>query len=244
MVIATIIGTLFLVVLAARAATTITNEKEKQSWDTLISTPLGAAPIVVGKTLGNVFALRWVMSLFGVIWAMALYLRPRAIGPAVLMTLTLALLSLFFASTGMFFSLRCRSSTRAMCWTMLVALFVSGGYLMFVQPLTAVMMAARIIDRHHQAAVYAGCAPYLVAWTGMDHRRPSPDQLGTGAFVVALTGYILVGAWLFLNSVRAFDRLAGRPHRKTIAPAPDREPSRAVGFSPEGRLRYSGERLE
>jgi hypothetical protein len=244
-VIATIIGTLFLLVLAARAATTVTNEKEKQCWDTLISTPLSAAAIVLGKTLGNFFALRWVLALFAVIWAMAVYLRPRGIGPALLMTLTLALTSVFFASVGIFFSLRCRSSTRAMCWSMIVSLFVGGGYLMFYEPITWALKAARIIHpRDQQEMVLVGCAPYLVARAGKDLRSRSRDEIGAGAFVAGVSGYFLIGALLLLDNVRAFDRLAGRPHRRTTKPIADRERSHVVGFPPEGELRYSRDSAE
>jgi ABC-type transport system involved in multi-copper enzyme maturation permease subunit len=229
----TVVGSLLLFVLSARAATSVTSEKERQSWDTLLSTPLSAWEIVLGKTLGNVFALRWVLGLMAVMWAMVIVLRPRAVGMALTMACTIAALCPLFVGMGLYFSLRCRSSTRAMCWSVLLTLFVGGGYLFFAAPLGSMLVRTRVIRPRQADSVMAGCAPYLIAWSGNREMRRPPDGIGTLPFLLSVAGYFIVGAGIFVHNVRAFDRLSGRPNRRRAYLPAVGEYRRAAEFSGE-----------
>jgi ABC-type transport system involved in multi-copper enzyme maturation permease subunit len=240
-VLATVVGSLFLLVIAARASTSVTSEKEKQCWDTLISTPLSGWEIVIGKTLGNAFALRWLMALFGVMWAMAVILRSRALVPALLMTLTIALVCPFFVGLGLYFSLRSRNSTRAMCWSLLVSVFVGGGYLMFAAPLTHMLVDARIISWQQQERVHALTPSYLIAWAGIEEMRREPWALGPASFAVIVAVYLGLGACLFLNNILSFDWLVGRPYPSRTTRHSVSERARSVGFTGDEPLIFSGE---
>jgi ABC-type transport system involved in multi-copper enzyme maturation permease subunit len=235
-VLTTVIGSLFLLVLSARAATSVTIEKERQTWETLISTPLTAWEIVIGKTLGNVYALRWLLILMGILWGMAALVRPWVLGSAMLMIGTLSLLSAFFVGMGLFLSLRSRTSTRAMCWSMLISLLVGGGYLLCAAPLTSLMIASGLISRHQEEIILAASVPYLLAWTGMEELHRSNGGLSAAIFSVFVLTYFVFGVCLFLNSVTAFDRIAGRPSRRVWLA--DRELDKVVVLVPKEPLRF------
>ena len=65
-----------LLLLTARAAGSITSEKERDCWVSLISTPLDARQIVKAKILGSLWSLRGLVPFLAVVWLPALLLRP------------------------------------------------------------------------------------------------------------------------------------------------------------------------
>ena len=157
------------------------------------------------------------MALFAVIWGMAVVLRPRAFWSGTLMGLTIMLLCPFFAGMGLFFSLRSRNSTRAMCWSLLVAIFLGGGYLMCTSPLMATLVKMRVINRHQEDVVLIGCASWLVAWPGSD---PPRQQVHTSLYLAGVWSYVVLGVSLSFANVLMFDRLVGRPVRSRYRAGP------------------------
>lgn len=240
-VLTTVMGSLYLLVLAARSSTSVTIEKERQSWETLVSTPLSGWDIVIGKILGNIYALRWLLVLMCILWGMAVALRPLALVSAILMMTTIALVCPFFVGMGLFLSLSCRTSTRAMCWSMLVSLFVGGGYALCAEPLIDMFITIGFIGRQGRGPILGPSVPYLLAWAGMEEMHRPPRVLSVAAFAVFVAIYCVLGVCLLLNNVVAFDRLAGRPSRWTQVWQSNREFQKVVVLTPEEPLRFPSE---
>jgi hypothetical protein len=108
--------------LAARSATSITLEKEKQTWASLLVTPMDGGELVGGKLLGAFWGLRWLVLLY--VGFLALGLAAGAIHPLAgtySAFLTAASLG-FVAALGITTSLRLGSSVAAVAATLLALL--------------------------------------------------------------------------------------------------------------------------
>jgi ABC-type transport system involved in multi-copper enzyme maturation permease subunit len=109
-------------VLAARSATSITLEKEKGTWASLLVTPMDGGELVGGKLMGALWGLRWL----GLLYAgfLVLGLTAGAIHPlgGIYSALLTAASLGFVAALGIMMSLRSRSSLGALASTLLVLL--------------------------------------------------------------------------------------------------------------------------
>ena len=101
-----------LLLLTARAAGSITSEKERDCWVSLISTPLEARQIVKAKILGSLWSLRGLVPFLAVVWLPALLLRPSYFWGIAFSLLDLGILAAFTATLGVYCSL-CSKSTLA-----------------------------------------------------------------------------------------------------------------------------------
>ncbi len=110
----TILESLGLLLAAAWASNSIAAEREKETWTTLVSTPLEAREIVFGKLAGSLYAARATFVPLALVWFLAAISEPRFI-PAILLTL-IGLLAAAAAGSmlGIFFSFWCASATRAL----------------------------------------------------------------------------------------------------------------------------------
>lgn len=115
----TLVACFLLVAVAARAATSISNEKDHQTFDALLTTPLPGSNILFAKWVGNIVGVRW-----GWAWLGAIYGLGVVTGGLDMVALPLLVLAwLCYASAGsamgLWFSLVSRSSLRATVWTLL-----------------------------------------------------------------------------------------------------------------------------
>jgi ABC-type transport system involved in multi-copper enzyme maturation permease subunit len=115
----TILACLALVGVGLRAAYSIRVEREKETFDTLLTTPLTNVDILWGKWLGAVLSARWALVWLAVVWGLALLFG--GVHPFALPLMLFAWLAFAAgaASVGLWFSVICRSSLRAAVCTML-----------------------------------------------------------------------------------------------------------------------------
>lgn len=115
--------TLWFLSVAGASASSITVERERDTWISLISTPLTGGEILRGKMLGAVWGLRGFLALLGVMWLAGLLLgaiHPLAMLGAIAIV---AVLTWFVAALGMHQSLKAKWTARAL-WTTLAILFL------------------------------------------------------------------------------------------------------------------------
>jgi hypothetical protein len=117
-----------LLLLAARGATSITTEKERDTWTALLGTPLEASEIILAKFWGTLYAGRWMLPLLGFLWLLGAIAYPYAVIGIPLVAVTIAILASFFSAVGVAFSLRCANSTRSLGATLAVCVVLGGGY--------------------------------------------------------------------------------------------------------------------
>jgi ABC-type transport system involved in multi-copper enzyme maturation permease subunit len=193
----------------ARAATCVSLERERGTWESLLTTPCNTGEIITAKLLGCLFSTRWVWLLVGLLWVLGVVsgqLRPAAFVGTVLLVTMLAVCA---ATVGLLLSLRLKSSLRALTTAMALGLVLSGGYLLCTLPLLMPLGGAK----EPPFWLLAPCVPFLLITSmllGIENLPNSPQMIAAcglgGAFyaVTALTAFLIVWRW--------FDRLAGRSH--------------------------------
>jgi ABC-type transport system involved in multi-copper enzyme maturation permease subunit len=133
-IITAILYVLMALMLAAAAATGFTMEREKDTWVSLISTPLDDWEIVTGKILGAFWRVRGLLVTLLMIWLIGMVsgaVHPLGFLAVVVLS---SLYTLFISLVGICFSLRCKSSVRSMTATIGVLFFLNGGYLFCCVP--------------------------------------------------------------------------------------------------------------
>jgi ABC-type transport system involved in multi-copper enzyme maturation permease subunit len=127
-------GCLTLLAIAVRASNKISGERDKQTLDTLLTTPLSSRSILFAKFVGSMWGAR-----MGFLWLVATWLVALVTGglhPIALPLLLAAWLAYasFAATLGLWFSTICRSSLRATVFSVLALLGVGGGHIALCLP--------------------------------------------------------------------------------------------------------------
>lgn len=116
------IACMMIVVVALRAAGSISNERDRQTLDTLLTIPVASRAIVFAKWAGSLLCVRKAWWAIGVLWVLAVVCRGMHPLAVPLCILAWAAFAAFGASLGVWFSLHCRTSLRAIFWTIVVLL--------------------------------------------------------------------------------------------------------------------------
>jgi ABC-type transport system involved in multi-copper enzyme maturation permease subunit len=119
---------LLLMAVAGRAATSISNEREKQTLDALLTCPVNSDAILFSKWVGAVLTARW-----GLFWLSSVYVLGILTGALHWLTLPLVLLgwSVYAAAAamiGLWFSVVCKSGLRATIGTYMATVGLGVGH--------------------------------------------------------------------------------------------------------------------
>lgn len=121
----TFVGCLMLAGVAVRAAGSVSGERERQTLDGLLSCPLDNGAILRAKWLGSLLCTRKLWWYLGVVWVVGLLTGGLHLVALVWLLAAWLVYAAFLASLGLWCSLVCRSSLRAVLWTILTALGLS-----------------------------------------------------------------------------------------------------------------------
>lgn len=196
-----------------RAAVTISSERERETWDALLTSPLDAGSIIRAKVWGSLAALRWLAGAVVFAWVMAAVVGVSPVGEVVWMVIGLAVGGAFMAAVGVRTSLSCRTATRAMSvtigvWLGSVVVFAVGAVVV-LGTLAVFAFAVSALAQQLGYPLMGG----LVGLPGFVLRH------GWSAAVNALT---LLATLLVVADTRLrFDRLAGRQTEGAVAVALD-----------------------
>jgi hypothetical protein len=117
----------WLLAVAGASASSVTIEREEDTWVSLTSTPLTGWQIVRAKVLGAIWNQRGFAAALGLLWLLGLVtgaVHPVGLLASVAVT---AVLTWFVAALGVYASVRAQSTSRALAAT-LVALCLFNGY--------------------------------------------------------------------------------------------------------------------
>ncbi len=218
----------FLTVLAAAgvAAAGVTEERARETWDSLLATPLGAREIIHAKMIGAAWKVRWVALILVALWSVGVLagsIHPIGLGAALLLLVAWMWL---MTALGTYASLVSRDTAQASNRALIPALLLSGSFL-----------ACYLLPRNTTVVLGAGSAPF-VNWLSLvshaDVREIVIDRgqkpfgpireagLNTGerpwgvltAYLLTTLASMCAAAWLSRAAVARFDRAAGRPERR------------------------------
>ena len=110
----------------ALTATSVSDERSRQSLDLLTTTPLSAPEMLIGKLMSSLAFLGVLLALSLPASALCVLLGGATIGDLLRVYAMLAVDAVVLASIGLYFSCACKNSLHAIIWTYLsVAAFVS-----------------------------------------------------------------------------------------------------------------------
>jgi ABC-type Na+ efflux pump permease subunit len=216
---------LFLIALicSSTAAQVLATERAKDTWNSLIATPLSGRDILLGKLRAALWRLRGIGITILTLWTLGLVtgaVHPLGYLAAIL---TLATSSGFYLVAGLLAALKTADhATAAVRGLGLVAIPISSAFLPFFLPAAVASIAwgfastpliAWISLVTYREASVAWQSPIypLFQWVGFNW--------GDGTLMVVLTCAVaiiapaLLGHWLWTYCVANFDRMVGRPCR-------------------------------
>jgi ABC-type transport system involved in multi-copper enzyme maturation permease subunit len=127
------VGSLMLIAVAVRAAGSISGERDKQTLNELLTTPLDSDAILFAKWLGSLLSVRWAWVWLGLVWMTAGF--ATALNPVAVPIMVGAWFAYaaFLACLGLWFSMVCRTTLRAIVWTLISgATFFLGHWLIWL----------------------------------------------------------------------------------------------------------------
>jgi ABC-type transport system involved in multi-copper enzyme maturation permease subunit len=216
---------LWLLAAAGASASGVTVERERDTWDSLISTPLTGWEIIRGKLVGAVWGLRGFGGLVSLFWLLGL--AAGAVHPLglLLSLLVVGLLTWFVTALGTYASLTARTTSRALTITIATLLFLNVGYLGVLYPMIIVfsdpsewrypvvgvtpLLASGALLSYRQVASIVGTAHDPGQLDGLDYR-------GVFYGVMVLFGNAIAAAMLIRWSIRRFAALVDRPRRARV----------------------------
>jgi ABC-type transport system involved in multi-copper enzyme maturation permease subunit len=209
-------------VVAVRASSAISIERDRQTLDSLLTTPLDSDAILFGKWLGAVLSVRRGWLWLGALWGIGVVtggLHPLAL---VLMVVTWFVYAAFLAGLGTWFSTVSRSTLRATTWTLVCAVAAALGHWLIWMCCVPIMI------------VRSGPMPEVLSWVGKyqagltpifnlgalasfragdlseDFRRPDQVFEMAGFGVMGTATWALLAAGLWVTTSRRFRQVAGR----------------------------------
>lgn len=208
-----------LLFIAAKAAGCVTAEKERDTWASLIGTPLEPREIVWSKILGSIWSIRWLMLVLLLVWGLACFRDPGFLAAMPFTIGVFVILAFYVASLGVRVSLQCRSSLHAMGLTISIAAFLGGLYLFLCIPL---LFAFGSNSSKFINLIFSPCIPYLLAipcyfyiqvTSGYLYARNELAMIGLQLFF-GISGYLILTIFLISNSICRFDKITGRVARR------------------------------
>jgi ABC-type transport system involved in multi-copper enzyme maturation permease subunit len=196
------VACLMLLMLAVRASTCITGERERDTFDALLTTPLSCEAMLAGKLLGCLTSLRMGWLWFGSMLAIALLTRGLHLLAVPIVIGSWFVYAVFFTMVGMWFSMACQSSLRATVLAVLTTLFLGGGHWLMMG--LCCLIPSMIFMRHgnpedfvrYIAQFELGMTPPFVlqhfsySWQGLG-QRVGPDSVEVQMFYFSLIGVFL-----------------------------------------------------
>ncbi|MFO0909821.1 MAG: ABC transporter permease subunit, partial [Isosphaeraceae bacterium] len=184
-----------------RAAVSISSERERGTWDALMTSPLEPKEIVRGKLWGSLYALRQLMIASLIAWTLAILSDTLDIGRVAWWFLDLLVIGCFMAAVGVRISLESPTATKAMSLTIGVWLLA---YLC-VSILAGLVIAVAALLLNLAWILFAQlglAAPVTTFWA------PVPMQIAWPVANDAI--YALLTLVVVVDTRLRFDRLAGR----------------------------------
>ena len=123
-----------------RAAVAISSERERGTWDALLTSPLEGREIVVGKVWGSLHSLRWLFGAALWAWTLALFFGAMTGGGYAYLLAETLICGAFMAAVGVRASLAFSTATRSMA----VAVGIWLGALGVIAALSATIRDGRL----------------------------------------------------------------------------------------------------
>jgi len=127
-IVGTVTACLTLIGVGVQAAYSIRAERDRETFDSLLTSPLRSEDILYGKWLGAILSVRWMLPWLAFIWAFGVLGCGLNVLAVPLLVLAWCVYAAAMASLGLWFSLVSRTSLRAVLYTILAAVGLAVGH--------------------------------------------------------------------------------------------------------------------
>jgi ABC-type transport system involved in multi-copper enzyme maturation permease subunit len=224
----TVVASLVLLGIGIRAAGAVSGERDRQTLDSLLTSPLTSKEILFAKWLGSIFSVRWAILWLGIIWTLGALTGGLDRTCLPWLVLAWCVYAAFMAALGLFFSTVHSTTQRASIWTLAVTGLVFGGHWVFSYFLCLAVPTAWMSQSLSPADLiwyvqrFGLTPPVAMSWLafrmeGISIRYYQALTAGKddamGAFLGIAVGLVIwTGlSWLVWRlTVRRFNLLAGR----------------------------------
>ncbi len=196
------------------AAGSISNERERDTWISILGTPLTAREIILAKMAGAIWSVRAIWLTIAALWCVGIVCGAVFPFSPLLTTFTMGVYLAYGAALGVNLSLWSKSSIRAQGFAVGILIFTSGGYLLFCLPVISVF------SNEASLILMMGFSPLFVFGTlfSVEHVVDPPSWFFDSESIVLVLTYILsmvahgAAAWgLTYGSIESFARANDRP---------------------------------
>ena len=199
------VACLMILIVAVRASTCIAHERERDTFDALLTTPMSAETILWAKLIGCLTSMRMGWLWFGSMLALALLSGGLHVLAVPIVLGFWLIYATFFTLVGMWFSMTCQTSLRATVYTVLTTLFLGGGHWVLMALLC--YMPTVILSRgggpgdfvEYMVKFELGMTPpavlgiYAYSWDNLAHDFQRGDDFEKHVMLFSLFGLILWG---------------------------------------------------
>jgi len=212
---AAMVGTLIQLSVLLRAAVAISSERQRGTWDSLLTSPLVGREIVVGKLCGSLYALRWLILAALWAWTLALIFGAMPLKDYFFHLLGIVVIGACMSAIGVRVSLATETATRSM--SLAVGLWLAVLALLSVVAVILVFMIFVAVN---------------VFWWSFHRFTPPPGLVGPFVLMPMTFGdgwrttllflYLVLAVAVVIESRYRFDRIAGRMTGGAVEVAVDR----------------------
>jgi hypothetical protein len=255
-VLGSLVACLLLLAVAARASSSICNERDRQTFDALLTTPLDSNTILFAKWIGNILSVRWAWLWLGTIYALGLVsggLHPLALP---LLLGAWIVYAFVVSGIGLWFSMVSRTTLRATLWTLLCTTGAGVGHWvvwMCCFPLRIALHREPTVVEWFGKFQVGFTPPVALGWAfpfcslNFRENRQTVEAILFG--VLGVVCWIVLGAFLALVTSTRFRAVTGRTPlprpqaahaQRGLAHAAPREPTEPIAKS-EGIVGLDGE---
>jgi ABC-type transport system involved in multi-copper enzyme maturation permease subunit len=196
-----------------RAAATISSERERGTWDALLTSPLSGREIIWGKVWGSLFALRWVVLATLVAWTVAVVAGAMPLREYIRQVATTLILGAYMAAVGVRTSLSSATATRSMSLT--IGAWLLGWVVIAIVAIGIISIAALVWSFFWAMCIQLGLVPSIgTSWF--------PTSFSVAWPVTTLSLFALSVVAIVGDTSLRFDRIAGRLTEGKVAGAVDR----------------------
>lgn len=204
-----------LLMIGVRASQSVAIERERDTWLAVLSTPMPSSEIVFSKLAGSLYAAAIPGGLLIATWLLTCFVYPLFVFALPFALVTLAILALASAASGLFFSFWCRTATRALLAT-LGALFMAGGAYYVLCP--CLMLPVSWASDNDAGTllmmgIFAPLVPFLTGYpivVGIYGASPMSELRFPLAYLLGNASYLALAATALTFCIQRFDQLCGR----------------------------------
>jgi ABC-type transport system involved in multi-copper enzyme maturation permease subunit len=240
---ATGVACLSLLGVAVRAAGSVSGERDKQTLDALLTSPLDSDNILFSKWVGSILSVRWSWLWLVMMWMTGVALGGIQFFAPVLLLGAWFVLAGFVAMVGLWYSTACKTTLRATVWTLGTVTFLGGGHWLLgamccYWPLAAMNVRERDFEYLLFFQMFGLTPPFTLGFLAIHgeefehwHSRENP-WIWLSFCLIGLFIWGVAAAILWAPTSERFRRQTGRqrlkrPEQRPFRLAPESEPAGA-----------------